>query len=133
MLFANRVATILALDPANVRKLVTAIAAYIVVAYPIIHVHEWYVCSNVACIGTPEAREGIGCVGGARDRPRKGLLGRKCVDVRTGSRAWLVRAIGAIAGVVIDLGRIEGNRGVADTCEGRFARVEFDDCSGVNS
>jgi hypothetical protein len=52
--------------------------------------------------------------------------------MRASGRAWFVGPVGAIARVVIDLGRVEGNRGIADACEGGLARVELGDCTGVN-
>jgi hypothetical protein len=58
-----------------VRKLVTAITAKLVVTYAVVDVHEGYVGPNVTRIGAPEAGQGVGSVGGARYRPRKGLLG----------------------------------------------------------
>lgn len=49
------------------------------------------------------------------------------------SSAWLVRAIGAVAAVVIDLRRFEDDGGMADALESLFCRKELGNCVALVS
>lgn len=52
--------------------------------------------------------------------------------MRASSGSWLVGAVRAVARVVIDLGQLEGDRGVADAGESRLARVKLGNCSLIS-
>lgn len=97
ILLADGFAAVLALDAANVAKLVAAVAAQVIIAHAVVNVHERNVGANVTRISTPEAGKGIGRVGGAGQGPGKGLLGRQGIKVRARGRPRLVGPVGAVA------------------------------------
>lgn len=87
----------------------------------------------MAGVLAPEARQGVGDVGGSAYRGRQGLFRRQGVEMCASSSAWLVRAIGAVAAVVIDLRRFEDDGGMPDAFEGLFRREELGDCVSLVS
>lgn len=141
VLLANLGAAVLALDTAQA-ELLGAVAAQLVVTHAVVDVQERHVHANVALVGAPEARQGIGGFGGAGDGARQRLFGRESVEVGAGGGARFVGAVGAVAAVVVDLAQAELDCRVGDAGEVIFALVMGGDCaweavlageSGVNS
>ncbi len=122
-------ATVLALHAAGVAIFVRAVTAQVVVAHAVVDVHERYVGPYVALVGAPEARQHVGRVCGPCRRVGQRLGRRERIEIGAGRRPGLVRAVGAVASVVIDLGGLEDYCRVAYALKGAFGLVELDNCT----
>jgi hypothetical protein len=77
----------------------------------------------VALIAAPEAGESIGRLGRTGDGARERLFGRQRIEVGAGSGARFVGAVGAIAGVVVDLIQAQLDCSVRDAGEFIFVLI----------
>jgi hypothetical protein len=87
----------------------------------------------MAGIFAPKSGQGVCDLGCSARGGRERLSWRQRVEVCTGRSAWLIRAIGTVAAVVIDLGGLEGDGWMADTCERISSRVELGNCTLIVS
>lgn len=118
---------VLAFDTANALVLVAAVAAQVVVALAVIDVGERDVARNVALVLAVEARQGECLVEFAKlDLGR--LRRRERGEVGAGRGAWLVRAIGAVAVVIVEASNIELDTRIRDASECLSVFVELGDC-----
>lgn len=81
----------------------------------------------MALIGAPEAWKGVRRARRARRGAWEWLLWGEGVDAGTGSRARFVRAIRAVACVIVNLFQLQANVGVTDAREG-IRLVELGNC-----
>jgi hypothetical protein len=79
----------------------------------------------MAIIVAPEAWQRGRGVGRATQTRREGLLWRQVVKERAGSGARFVRAIGAVAAIVVQLAWSEGDGRIADASKAIARLVEM--------
>jgi hypothetical protein len=117
---------VLAFDAANTLVLVAAVAAQVIIALAVVDVGEGDVARDVALVLAVEARQGECLVELAKlDLGR--LRRRERGEVGAGRGAWLVRAVGAVAVVVIEASNVELDTGIRDASECLSVFVEFGD------
>ena len=115
--FSNLDTSILALGATNTAVLLGSVAAEVVIADAVVYVDKRDIGANVALVLAPESRKHVSYIGCAGCAPRQRLFGGKGVEVCAGCCARFVRAVGAIASVVVDSAYANLNFAVADAAK----------------